>query len=391
MAWGEQAQLTERFAAVRSFLKQSCGHWRLGSSYDGWVQALLREKARLVPLIFARLRQATLNLREHQHCGRWLALAVDGTHLTCPRTRENQPAMGDVGKPDGMPLLSLTTIYHLRLGLPWDFRVGPGIESERAQLRAMLDDLPTQSLLVADAGFAGYDLCRDLLERGRHFLFRVGGNMHLLSDLGCRYEVHGQTIYLWPADQQQEGQPPLQLRLIVVQDENRQPVYLITSVLDPADLTDAEAGEIYRQRWGIEVFYRTAKQTLQGHTLRSRTPENCYQEATWLVFGVWLLGLLTARALRAAKLDPATWSPARARNVVHRVLRHQPRCSRSRRMLMQELARCVKDVYVRRGSKASRNYPRKKQHKPPGPPKIKSATPPQQQLAQRLTPITIRA
>ena len=78
--------------------------------------------------------------------------------------------MGDVGKPDGMPLLSLTSILHLGLGLPWAFRVGPGTDSERAHLRDMIDELPTGSLLVADAGFIGYDLCRELLARQRHFL-----------------------------------------------------------------------------------------------------------------------------------------------------------------------------------------------------------------------------
>lgn len=267
--------------------------------------------------------------------------------------------MGDVGKPEGMPLVSLTTLYHLRLGLPWALRVGPGTDSERAHLRDMANELPSGSLLVADAGFIGYDLCRSLLARKQHFLLRVGGNIHLLSKLGYRLKVRGRTVYLWPVDQQNKNQPPLQLRLIVVKDDDKQPVYLVTSVLDPEALSDREASELYALRWGIEVFYRTTKQTLERHTLRSRTPENCYLELTWAVLGVWLLELMTVRQLVGAGHDPREASPAQARTMVRRVMRNEQPCGRTRRAFCRILADCRKDRYVRKGLKASRNYPRK--------------------------------
>src|SRR3981081_1586968 len=129
-----------------------------------------------------------------QCCGRWEAYAVDGSDAPCARTRANQAAMGDKGKPDGIPQVAMTLLFHLRLRLPWSFRVGPGNDSERSNLRAMLDDLPPNSLLVADAGFTGYKPCRHLVERLQHFLWRVGGNMHLLTELGYESEVQGATV-----------------------------------------------------------------------------------------------------------------------------------------------------------------------------------------------------
>ena len=391
MAWGEQTQLVERFHAVTSFLKQACQHWELGGSYEGWVTALAREQQRLVPLVIQRLRRHMQSMKSYQRCGSWEAYAVDGSEFACPRTQENQQAMGDVGKPDGMPLVSLTTLYHLRLGLPWALRVGPGTDSERAHLRDMAHEHPRGSLLVADAGFVGYDLCRSLLAQKQHFLLRVGGNVRLLNELGYDWEVRGRTIYLWPLNQQQEKQPPLQFRLIVCQDERKQPVYLLTSLLDPDQLTDPQAGELYRLRWGIEVFYRTTKQTLERHTLRSRTPENCYLELTWTVLGVWLLQLMTVRQFVGAGHDPREASPAQARTLVRRVLRHEKPSHRTRRALCRLLADCRQDRYVRKGTKASRNYPRKKRHQPPGPPIIKSPTEKQIQTAKQLTPITLAA
>lgn len=391
MAWSEQPQLVERFRAVCSFLKQTCKHWKLGSSYQGWVAAQMREMPRLIPLIVRQLRQHMRRLQtRHPDC-RWETFAIDGSQITCPRTLENQRAMGDLGKPDGKPLLSVTSILHLPTGMPWDFRVGPGTDSERAHLRDMLDQLPEGSLLVADAGFVGYELCCELIRRKQHFLLRVGGNIHLLNSLGYDVEVEGRTVYLWPAKQQNRNSPPIRLRLIVVQDEKKRPVYLVTSVLDPAELTDQEAGEIFRQRWGIEVFYRTAKQTMQHHVMRSRTPDTCYLEISWALLGVWVLELMTARQLDAAGADPRRASPAQARNAVRRAMRNQRPCDRTRRWLLRVLADCRLDDYERHHPKASRNYPRKKNHQPPGPPIIKPPNETQLRKAKQLTPIFIRA
>jgi hypothetical protein len=61
-------------------------------------------------------------------------------------------------------------------------------------------------------------------------------------------------VYLWPTEQQRQGLPPIRLRLIVIEDEGKQPVYLVTSVLDPRQLTDEQAATLYRARWGIEVY-----------------------------------------------------------------------------------------------------------------------------------------
>lgn len=184
MARGEQTNLVERFRATRGFLKRVCPHWRLGASHAGWVKAQAREAPRWVPRVIARLRERMRELPQRGRFGRWEAFAVDGSEIACPRALANQAAMGDVGKPDGTPPASPTTIFHLRLGPPRAFRVGPGTESERGHLRDMLGELPSGSLLVADAGFVGYDLCRELLERKRHFPLRAGGNAHLFDELG---------------------------------------------------------------------------------------------------------------------------------------------------------------------------------------------------------------
>jgi hypothetical protein len=309
--------------------------------------------------------------------------------------------MGDTGKPNGIPQLSMTVLFHVGLAMPWAFRVGPSTESEREHLRDMFDELLAQSLLVGDAGFVGYRLCREMHGRNQHFLLRVGSNVHLLTALGYDYEVDGETVYLWPVEQQSRRQPPIKLRLLVVEDEGKQPIYLVTSVLDAKRLTLTEAGEIYRRRWGIEVSFRTLKQTLAHTAAHSRTPENCYLEMQWAILGAWMLELLTVRQVVAAGSTAQKASPAAARNVVRRAMRNapprgrRPRRARSRRRrgfarpsLLAALAACQTDNYRRPRPKASRDYPRKKRHEPPSPPNIKPSTDSQRQAAKQLTPLT---
>jgi Transposase DDE domain len=188
----------------------------------------------------------------------------------------------------------------------------------RRHLESLVDELPAGALLVADAGFVGYELCRRIHASGRFFLFRVGSNITLLTELGYHYEEHRGLVYLWP--QKRRDQPPLVLRLITLA-RGQQVVYVLTKALDSQELTDAEASLLYEMRWGIEVFYRSAKQTLERRRLLSRTPATCLAEAQWTLLGIWLLGLLTVTRLVDQDIDPLEMSYAKARNAVRRALR----------------------------------------------------------------------
>jgi hypothetical protein len=318
----------------------------------------------------------------YQSRGRWRAFAADGTRLETPHTAANEHGLGCAGKDKTAPQVFLTTLWHMGTGLPWDFCVGPGTASERGHLKQMVPRLPAEALVVADAGFVSYSLCRRVLRHGRHFLLRVGGNITLLSGLGYYHEERDGLVYLWP--QAHRRCRPLVLRLIVLRQGN-QDVYLLTDVLHPADLTDQEAAMLYAMRWGEEVFYRSYKQTLDHHKLLSRRPGTCLAEAQWALLGLWLLGLMTVSRLIGQGTDPLAMSVAGARDAIRLVLRRQ-RPRRGPRTLSGMLRAAVKDSYDRHTSKAARHYPRKKRETPPKPPKIQPATKAEIMRARKLTP-----
>lgn len=390
-SWGEGATLAARWGMAAEVAKAVHPHWALGSSYSGFTAALGQGGFGLVAVVAARLRRGTAGaVDDPGRGGRGRVFAVDGTRIEAPRALAGERGLGRAGREKTGPQVFLTAFWHVASGLPWDFRVGPGTDSERRHAAAMIAGLPPGSMLVADAGFAGYPLCRRLLTAGHSFLIRVGGNVTLLEGLGWHVDDRGGLVHLWPA--RHRRRPPLVLRRIVLRaapgdrDGEAEEVHLLTDVLDPSRLEDADAEEMYKARWGEEVFFRTLKQTMQRRRLLSRTPATCLLEAAWTLLGLWLLALTASRRLAEAGADPRRLSPARARDVVRRAMR-DGRPPRGRRpSLARELAACLKDDYVRRNPKAARNYPRKKQEKPPGPPKIRAATATEIQEAARFPP-----
>jgi hypothetical protein len=384
MVWDEGQTLVARWEHAKQAAGMWHPTWKLGSSYSGFSEALARSSERLLAPIKARLRREMLKLAPRQmDTWRWRAFAADGTRLETPHTEANEAGLGCAGREKTGPQVFATTLWHMGAGLPWDFCTGPGTDSERRHLESMIETLPTGALVVADAGFVGYELCWKIQDSGRFFLFRVGGNITLLTELGYEYQQREGLVYLWP--QKHRDQPPLVLRLIQLA-RGKQVVYLLTNILDAQELTEQEANLLYEMRWGIEVFYRSAKQTLERRRLLSRTPATALAEAQWMLLGIWLLGLLAVGELVERNINPLEISYAKARDAVRRAMRgatstHRPH---RRRSLRRELAAATKDRYRRHHPKQARNYPRKKREQPPGPPKIRSATMSEQTLAKQL-------
>jgi hypothetical protein len=336
----------------------------------------------LQPALGKRLRQQ-LQACAGRHWLRegWCAFAADGSRVECPRTKANEDALKCAGKKKTGPQLFVTTLLHMGTGVPWDFRIGPGTASERRHLQEMLPDLPPRSLLVADAGFTGYGFYRGIVTAKQNFLLRVGSNVHLLKELGYIEREGPDTVYLWP--EKKWNEPPVVLRLIELRDGKKK-MCLVTNVLDKQALPVKSARLLYEMRWGVEVFYRSLKQTLEKRRMLSRTPEAARCELTWAMLGLWLLGLMTVEPIVARGGDPLSWSAAKARQRVRRSMRRALTRGHRDRGLCRDLARATHDDYVRRGSKKARNWPHKKKEKPPGEPKILSATPEQLRAVKRL-------
>jgi hypothetical protein len=386
LGWATGPNLQECFAAAREALVgMYLSRRRPGETFAGFWEALRQQSAWLLSLVVLSLRRTMIRIcGRNWRLGPWVIMGADGSRVECPMTRSNEKGLGCAGKDKTTPQLFVTTLFHVVSGLPWGWTRGRGDSSERGQLRRMLKELPRRTLLLMDAGFPSYVLLRALLLLGHDFIVRVGRNVSLLTGLGWQYERKGSTVYLWP--QNHRKRPPLILRLVQIHT-GRKGVFLLTSVRGTESLKDAEVALLYRLRWGIEVMYRTFKQTLEHHTMRSDTPQRAKIELDWYMVGLWMLGLMTLEAMgprRGQRLEER-WSAARAISCVRGAMRNARR-PRRHGGLRQQLKHAVLDTYVRSHPKKARHYPRQKTERPAGRPKVRMATPPEVQAAQIVGP-----
>jgi hypothetical protein len=401
-AWSEEATLVERFRAARRIIQSLFALQREpAGSYQAFTKLLRRWTASFVAILQTALRKRM----QQSLASRWLlhgfaVFGSDGSRVELPRTKSNEDAFAPSptrkkrkrrrqGRPSERARLKkansaqlwLTSLWHAATRLPWDWRLGPADSSERGHLIEMLSSLPPQALVAADAGFVGYDFLRNILVGGKQLLVRVGSNVRLLRKLGVVRESEG-LVDLWPDHAGQRNQPPRVLQLVIAQGR-KHPVYLVTSVLSAHRLSDRQVCELYRMRWGIELFYRHLKQTYQRRKLRSIQADNARLELHWSLLGHWAMAL-DAQVELAHKHVPANKvGIAGMLRPFRRMLRDYLHLADPAHRLCTLVRRAVIDDY-HRANESSRTDTRRKYEQPAGPPNIRIASRAQIKLAQQL-------
>jgi hypothetical protein len=373
------ATMIDRFTGARAaVVAMYRSRKRPGKSFAGFMAALARRSPRLVALVGGTLREKMpASLAGHWRVGRFAAFGFDGTKIDCPRTRANEKHFKIGGHHKSGPQMLLGMLFHLPTGLIWSWRRGDACTPERTLLRDLLDDLPAAALLVADAGLTGYDLLTTILGAGHSFLIRAGANVTLLQKLGYHVEERRGIVYLWSRRAQEDGLPPLTLRRIVLVDGRNRRMCLLTNVLEPRELSTAEARTLYGLRWGVEVLFRAMKQTLARRKMLSDSPRHAEVELDWTVIGQWLLSLLWWDA-RGVKTSVQRGFAAALRIVRAALTAFGP----GRRSLPRALAAIPLDTYDRRRPKRARDWAHKKNDPPCGLPELRMATRVEIRLAQ---------
>jgi hypothetical protein len=384
MAWSGGSTLADRFDSARCCLvRWYPGRRRPGSGYEGFIAALRRRSGWLVRQICRHYRTQVRELAEARGCWSvegWLAFGVDSTKHDVPMTVANEARLGCASRARSWPQMMLTTVFHLGSGLPWSFVRGRARSSERRHLMGLLCTLPPAALLLADAGFTGYAFWRKLTGSGGGFLVRVGSNVRLLQGLGVQACIKGDGIvWVWPADQQKKRQPPLVLRLITLTDERNRTMYLLTSVLDEAQLSGAAAGRLYALRWGVELMYRSLKQVMGRRKLLSDSPRHARVELSWAMIGLWTLMLIKAQRCPTLKANQGVAE-------VLRVLRRTMQGGRPD--AIASLRNLKPDASKRTRPKKARHWPHRKRPKLPGRPNARNATDAELSLAKELAEIS---
>ncbi|MCL4205696.1 MAG: transposase [Pirellulaceae bacterium] len=376
-AWSDKPRLTDAFDKAKRLSLHMFGQVAVGT-FQGMMRALATCTGSLLPLLWLRLHALMEQVgAEHYRIGKWLPLATDGSRFTAPRTQSNENAFAAKNFGKGRkaqsrrkwknkkkrskklcepvkPQVWLTLMWHMGLKLPWCWKTGPSTSSERHHMIEMLQTqkFPENTLFCCDAGFVGYELWKAIVDAGHSFLIRVGGNVQLLKNLGHVRTGDG-VVYLWPNAVARRRQEPLLLRLIEVRGE-RGTMWLVTNVLRERELSTAALQRLYPLRWGVELQFRTAKQTFGRGKLRSRKAEHAVAELDWSLAALAMVQLLAIR--EQIKLDepPEQTSVSQALRAIRYAMEnwHEPACGEE--TLTSRLQSATKDEYERTSSKTSR-------------------------------------
>jgi hypothetical protein len=382
-AWSDHRTLTGAFQQSAHLARALFGQIAV-TSYQGLLGALRSYAEVLMPWLWQRLHHLMEQVAGgYWRVGLWLPLAVDGSRITTPRTRDNERAFAAPRYGRGKkarsrrkwknkkkrskklsepvkPQIWLTLLWHMGLKLPWSWKIGPSTASERHHLAdaVQTQKFPENTMFCGDAGFVGFELWSTLREQGHHLLMRVGGNLRLLRNL-VKTRHHYDHVYLWTKAALQAQRPPLELRLLTLQGP-RGLVWVVTSVLSETELSDEQIRQLYRMRWGVELQFRALKQTFGRGKLRSRTPEAAIVELEWSLVGLWLIQLFAVKEQIILKSPPADSSVALAMNIIQEAMKHHHIAIATHLEMSHSLGKAIRDNYQRHTSKRAHYRPNKK-------------------------------
>jgi hypothetical protein len=268
---------------------------------------------------------------------RWRVLGLDGSIFELADTPANRSHFGSSSnqhKDGAFPQLQALALCELGAHAVLDFEFGPYRVSELALSERLLLRLPEGCLLLMDRGLSYYEQVRLVLRRRDcHVLARVKATQRELPV----EEVLPDGSYLstiYPsADDRRAKRGGIRVRVIryTHDDPGRDgcgaETCLITTLLDPADLSASEAIALYPWRWEEESTLKEIKEVLlEGKVplLRSKTPELVEQELYGLLLAHFVVRSVMAAGACAAEVEPSRLSFKRSQEIVEDYLMEKP-------------------------------------------------------------------
>jgi Insertion element 4 transposase N-terminal/Transposase DDE domain len=248
--------------------------------------------------------------------GSWLGgrrlVAIDGTCLDLADTVENDEFFGRPGVAKGeqaaFPQARLVALIECGTHAIFDVETGPGTTGEVSMSRAIVGRLQPGMLCLADRGLYGFKLWEQAVNTGADLLWRMRSSQRLdptevLADgsfLSKVFEVHN-------FKRRGEGLVVRVVEYTLDDGRTNDNVYqLITTILDPDDVSAEDLALAYEQRWEIENVLDELKTHQRGArtVLRSKSPNLVLQEIWGHLCCHYAIRTLMFEAAHDANVDP---------------------------------------------------------------------------------------
>ncbi|MBF0585106.1 MAG: IS4 family transposase [Magnetococcales bacterium] len=248
--------------------------------------------------------------------GRRLTLA-DGSTVSMPDTPENQakfpqPASQKPGL--GFPLARLVVLLSLATGGVLDMAVGPNKgkkTGEHALFRQVLGALNPGDILLADRYYCSYFLLAILRQMEVDAVFQVHASRKVDFRRGRRLGKRDHIVEWskparpdWMDLDAYEAMPPT----LSIRETKVGGLVLVSTFLDPKEVTREELGDLYKLRWTVEVHLKFIKEIMKMDVLRGKSPDMVKKEIGVHLLACNLIRTVMAQAAERGGIIPNTIS-----------------------------------------------------------------------------------
>lgn len=306
---------------------------------------------------------------------------VDGTTVSMPDTQENQQRypQSTSQKPGcGFPLMKLVGLFSLASGALLHLAKASLHVHESILLRSFLGLLEKDDILLADRGFCSFNTFWQLSSQGVDTLMRLHQARKTDFRQGKRLGPDERLITWRKSAARPSGCSPedfasqpdtLTVRLVRLRVSARghrtQTIWLVTTLLDPVAYPLASLGELYLQRWSVELHFREIKVTLGMDVLRCKSPDMVEKEVLMHAMAYNLIRALMQHAAIDHAVDlsrisfKGTADTLRHWSASMESLRGQPR---KQKALLQAMLRIIASDLV--PLRPAREQPRARKRRP---------------------------
>lgn len=243
---------------------------------------------------------------------------LDGTTITLPPTpaliKAFPPATNQYGT-SVWPVAMLMVANEMQSGcalLPQvDPMYGENRSSEAKQAKQLIDQLPVNSIVLADSGFGIFSVAHACTNTGHDFLFRLSATRFKalrrqaeLIDQGAKHKSYRlkwtPSVKDRSSNQELASDASIDVVIHEVTVENGRLLYLVSSL----EVEAASVAKLYSYRYDVEFDIRDLKVTMDTENIRAKSVAMVEKELLTSIVAYNLVAQFRRQAAQLAKVKP---------------------------------------------------------------------------------------
>jgi Transposase DDE domain len=198
-------------------------------------------------------------------------LAVDGSRITLPRTKELKEIYGETKSQNinGVIQSRVSVLYDVLNNIVLDGIISTLSVGEGELAKQHLSHTREKDLIIYDRGYPSFDLVYNHNRKNVDYLVRVKTDFSNLTKAFVASGKTSQTADIHPSQNKSYSDKPydkdstIKVRLIRIELSSGQIEVLMTSLLDSKKYRQKIFKELYFKRWGVETYYDELKNKLK--------------------------------------------------------------------------------------------------------------------------------